>query len=227
MKQPRYVSRRQATMLIAFLLLILLDSLFASAQSKEKAGTANDVVAANQSTAAPKTPNIDPAALRPEDAFVIGPEDVLAINVWREADISRTVTVRSDGKVSLALIGEVQASGLTPRELEINLKHKLSTYFADPVVTVIVQEIRSRRFSILGSVSRPGSYVFTSTMTVVDAIAVAGGFRDFAKQNSIYVIRQNLDGTQSRMPFNYKDFIKGKNPTQNVKLRSNDVVIVP
>jgi len=162
-----------------------------------------------------------------DEGFVIGPDDVLAVNVWKEPEISRAVPVRSDGKISLPLAGEVQASGQTPRQLEIAITRKLEPYISEPDVTVIVQEIKSQRFNILGQVTRPGSYLLTKPMTVLDAIALAGGFRDFAKQKSIYVLRQNLDGTTARLSFNYKEVIHGKNPSQNVRLEPRDTIVIP
>jgi polysaccharide biosynthesis/export protein len=165
---------------------------------------------------------------KPHDgSFVIGNNDVLAVSVWKEPDISRSVPVRSDGKISLPLAGEIQAAGITPLKLEQTIASKLQNYISQPEVTVIVQQINSQRFNILGMVSRPGSYSLTNSSTVLDAIALAGGFRDFAKQKSIYVLRQNSDGTQSRMPFNYKDVIKGRNSAQNVTLQPNDTIVVP
>jgi polysaccharide biosynthesis/export protein len=165
---------------------------------------------------------------KPHDAgFIIGADDILAISVWKEADISRTVPVRSDGQISLPLIGEVQASGQTPRQLEVEIAGKLQSYISQPDVTVIVQEVRSQRFNILGQISRPGSYALTNSMTVLDAIAMAGGFRDFAKQKAIYVLRAKADGSQQRISFNYKDMIKGKSPEQNIKLVPRDTVVVP
>jgi polysaccharide export outer membrane protein len=161
------------------------------------------------------------------DEFVIGPGDVLAINVWKETDISKVIPVRSDGRISLPLIGELQASGLTPKQLEAEITKRLKDYVADPSVTVVVQEIRSQKINVLGMVARPGSYAITSSLTVVDAIALAGGFRDFAKQKSIYVLRQSANGTQSRLPFNYKEAIKGVNSAQNVKLQAGDTLVVP
>jgi polysaccharide biosynthesis/export protein len=162
-----------------------------------------------------------------DESFVIGNDDVLAINVWKEPDISKSIPVRSDGKISLPLVGEVQAAGQTPRKLEVEIADRLKNYISEPEVTVIVQEIKSQRFNVLGLVARPGSYVLANSPTVLDAIALAGGFRDFAKQKSMYVLRQNPDGTQARIPFNYKDAIKGVKPEQNVKLRARDVVVVP
>lgn len=167
-----------------------------------------------------------PAVQAHDNSFVIGANDVLAINVWKEPDISRSVPVRSDGKISLPLAGEVQAAGLTPLKLEQDIAGKLQSFISEPEVTVIVQQINSKKFNILGMVARPGSYSLTNSSTVLDAIAVAGGFRDFAKEKSIYILRQNANGTE-RMPFNYKDVIKGKNVSQNINLQPNDTIVVP
>ncbi|HEX8817740.1 MAG TPA: polysaccharide biosynthesis/export family protein [Terriglobales bacterium] len=190
------------------------------AQTASGAGTPGKAVAA---TPAGDTPTGKPH----DDTFVIGNDDVLAISVWKEPDISRSVPVRSDGKISLPLAGEMQAAGKTPLQLERDLSAKLKDYVAEPEVTVIVQEIRSQKFNILGQVVRPGSYSLTQAGTVLDAIALAGGFRDFAKQKSIYILRQNPGGAEARLPFNYKDIIKGKDPAQNVKLQAHDTIVVP
>ncbi len=160
-----------------------------------------------------------------DNSFVIGNDDVLAINVWKEPDFSQKIQVRSDGKISLPLLGEVQATGLTPLQLEQDLTAKLRNYITKPEVTVMVEQINSKKFNILGQVTKPGSYSLTLAPTVVDAIALAGGPRDFAKQKSIYILRQNLSGGQTRIVFNYKDFLKGKN--QNIKLEPRDTVVVP
>jgi len=161
------------------------------------------------------------------DSFVIGADDVLAVNVWKEPDISRSIPVRSDGKITLPLVGELQAGGQTPRQLEEEIAAKLQNYISEPEVTVMVQEIRSQRFNVLGQVAKPGSYLLSNSARVLDAIALAGGFRDFAKKKSIYVLRQNAEGGQSRLPFNYADVIKGKSLAQNVELKPHDTVIVP
>jgi polysaccharide export outer membrane protein len=162
-----------------------------------------------------------------DNTFVIGNDDVLAINVWKEPDISRSIPVRSDGKISLPLVGELQAAGQTPDQLEKQIATKLKSYIAEPEVTVIVQQINSQKFNILGQVSKPGAYSLTNSLTVLDAIALAGGFRDFAKQKSIYVLRQNADGGQTRLNFNYKDVVKGKDSAQNVRLQPRDTIVVP
>ena len=162
-----------------------------------------------------------------DDSFVIGNDDVLAINVWKEPDISRSIPVRSDGKISLPLVGEVQAAGRTPLKLEQEIAGKLRSYISEPEVTVMVQQINSEKFNILGQVARPGSYPLMNSATILDAIAVAGGFRDFAKQKSIYVLRQHPGGGESRIPFNYKEVVKGRNPEQNIKLEPRDTIVVP
>jgi polysaccharide export outer membrane protein len=161
-----------------------------------------------------------------DDSFVIGNDDVLAINVWKEPDISRSIPVRSDGKISLPLVGEVQAAGLTPLKLEKDIADKLKNYISEPEVTVMVQQVNSQKFNILGQVTKPGSYVIANSPTVLDAIALAGGFRDFAKKKSIYVLRRSASG-ESRLPFNYKDVSQGKSMEQNVKLQPGDTIIVP
>ena len=198
----------------ASLCLLIQSSLWAQAGAGS-AGTAQP----SQQVDAPK-PH--------DDSFVIGNDDVLAINVWKEPDISRpTVPVRSDGKISLPLVGEVQAAGLTPLKLEKDIASKLKSYISEPEVTVMVQQVNSQKFNILGQVARPGSYVIANSPTVLDAIALAGGFRDFAKQKSIYILRQNADGSQTRIPFNYKEVVKTQSPAQNIKLLPRDTIIVP
>ncbi|MBZ5656152.1 MAG: polysaccharide export protein [Acidobacteriia bacterium] len=163
----------------------------------------------------------------PDDSYVIGADDVLAISVWKEPEVSRSVPVRTDGKISLPLIGELQAGGQTPRQLEQEISKRLQSYISEPEVTVIVQDAKSQRINILGMVAKPGSYLLSGSTTVLDSIAMAGGFKDFAKQKSIYVLRASADGTQKRIPFNYKEVIKGKNPEQNVRLLPRDTVVVP
>src|SRR5499427_4550325 len=162
-----------------------------------------------------------------DDSYIIGANDTLSINVWKEPDVSRSVPVRSDGKISLPLVGELQAAGQTPRQLEQEIAKRLQSYISEPEVTVIVTDSKSQKINILGMVARPGAYLLSGSTTVLDAIAMAGGFKDFAKKKSIYVLRTNPDGTQKRIPFNYKDVIKGTNPEQNIRLQTSDTVVVP
>lgn len=159
--------------------------------------------------------------------FVIGPQDVLAINVWHEPEFSRSVPVRPDGKISLPLIGELKVSGLTARLLETRLSEELKDYILNPQVTVIIQEIHSHKFYILGMVERPGAYSLTSSTTVLEALAAVGGFRDFAKVKKIYVLRHKPDDSRDRIPFNFKAAVNGKKSYQDIKLQDGDTIVVP
>ena len=187
-------------------------------------GQANRGVPAAPAAPSPTQP-LAPSGSKPDDSFIIGNDDVLAISVWKEPDFSRSIQVRSDGKISLPLMGEVQAAGRTPMQLEQEITAKLLNYMTKPQVTVIVEQINSKKFNILGQVLKPGPYSLGLAPTIVDAIAIAGGPRDFAKQKSIYILRQNPSGSQTRIVFNYKDFLNGK--IQNVKLEPHDTVVVP
>ncbi|MGA9673470.1 MAG: polysaccharide biosynthesis/export family protein [Terracidiphilus sp.] len=209
---------------IGFLLMVVAGSLFGQVpvpnqtDSEPQSGTA---------LASPQNPPT-PATSRPhDDSFVIGNDDRLAINVWKEPDLTKTIPVRSDGKISLPLVGEIQAAGRTPLQLEQDIAARLRNYVSNPEVTVIVEQINSEKFNILGQVVKPGSYPLLVSTTVVDAIAMAGGFKDFAKQKAVYILRQTPEGKQSRIGFNYKEFIKGKNPSQNVRLEPRDTIVVP
>jgi polysaccharide biosynthesis/export protein len=199
----------------------------ASSIQASPAQTAPPVTQPDQSQA-PSSVASDSAKAH-DDSFVIGNDDVLAINVWKEPELSRSIPVRSDGKITLPLIGEVQAAGLTPLQLERQLSDKLKSFVTTPEVTVIVEQIKSQNFNVLGMVVKPGSYSLATAATVVDAIAAVGGFKDFAKETKIYILRSKADGTQTRIDFNYKDFIKGKNldKNKNVKLEPHDTIVVP
>jgi len=174
-------------------------------------------------------PPIDPAARpsRADDSFIIGAEDVLAISVWKEPDLTKQIPVRTDGKISLPLIGDIQAAGRTPLQLQMDISDKLKGYITDPQVAIIVQQINSLKYNVFGEVGRPGSYTLNGGTTIVDAIALAGGLKDFAKKKGIYILRINSAGVESRFTFNYVDFIKGKNTKQNIALKPHDTIVVP
>lgn len=159
--------------------------------------------------------------------YQIGVDDILAINVWKEPDLCRTLPVRPDGKITLPLIGDLQASGKTTQQLQQEIHNSLASFVAVPEVTVIVQEVRSQKFNIIGQVAKPGSYPLGESMTVLDAIAEAGGVGIYAKSNSIYVLRMRPDGTSVQLPFHYKQVLKGTNLSQNVRLQSRDTIVVP
>jgi polysaccharide export outer membrane protein len=154
--------------------------------------------------------------------FKVGPQDILKIIVWREPDFSGLYTVHSDGKVTLPLVGDVQAGGLTAEEIQRNVTTSLSKLVVKPNVTVTVQQVLSQKYYMDGEIGRPGEYQLTAPITVLEAISVAGGLREFANQKKIYILR----GDQ-RIRFNYKEVIKGKNLAQNIHLQPGDHVVVP
>ena len=162
-----------------------------------------------------------------DDNYVIGNDDQLEINVWKEPDLTLSVPVRSDGKISMPLIGEVLVTGRTPLQVKEEIAAKLRRFLAAPDVTVMVQQMNSQKFNILGRVMKPGSYPLLATTTILDAIAEAGGFQDFAKQKGIYILRRNPQGVETRIPFNYKDVIRGKHTEENILVKPNDTIVVP
>src|SRR5882724_11427603 len=158
--------------------------------------------------------------------YVIGPQDTLDIAVWKEPDLTRTVPVRPDGKISLPLLDDVQAGGLTPSQLGVEITQRLKKYLTDPRVTVIVTTIASQRIYILGEVTRAGAYPLISGMTLLQALSSAGGFTQFANPRNIYLLRVE-NGKQVKHPFNYKDVVNGKNTAQNTVLKAGDTIVVP
>src|ERR1700722_9927839 len=158
--------------------------------------------------------------------YVIGAQDVLDISVWKEPEVSRVVPVRPDGKISLPLLNDVQAAGLTPDALARQITESLKKSRTNPQVTVIVTTINSQRVYLLGEVSRPGAFPMIPGMTVLQAISSGGGFTQFARTKSIYVLR-NENGKQVKYPFNYKEVINGKKPEQDIALKAGDTIVVP
>jgi polysaccharide export outer membrane protein len=187
---------------------------------------ANHALQADAS-AAPPAPSSTAARDARDPHYVIGNDDVLAVNVWKEPDLTQSLTVRSDGNISMPLIGEVHATGRTPLQLQQEITEKLRTYITEPEVTVMVTQMNSLKFNILGRVMKPGSYSLSAATTVLDAIALAGGFQDFAKQKSMYILRPGASGSDTRIAFNYKSVIRGEHPEQNIRLEPNDTIVVP
>jgi polysaccharide export outer membrane protein len=157
--------------------------------------------------------------------YVIGADDNLHISVWKEADLTTSLPVRPDGKISLPLLNDVQAAGLTPMQLADSITEKLKKYIADPRVTVVVTAMNSRRIYVLGEVLHTGAVPLLPNMTVLQALATAG-FTQFANVKGIYVLRTE-NGKQVKLPFNYKQVVKGADPRQNIALKPGDTVVVP
>jgi polysaccharide biosynthesis/export protein len=155
-------------------------------------------------------------------SYVIGAQDILMIRVWREQDFTGAYPVRPDGKITIPLVGDVQAGGLTPERLGEQLKQALSAYINAPDVSVSLQTVNSKKFFITGEVNRPGEYSLATPTKVFDALSNAGGFHDFANKKKILIIR----GAE-RIKFNYQDILKGKSLEQNILLENGDTIVVP
>ncbi len=162
-----------------------------------------------------------------EANYVIGADDVLAVDVWHEHELSRVLSVRPDGKISLPLAGEMLVAGQTPLQLQDTITQRLKEYLEHPQVTMMVQEPKSQKFNVVGEVMKPGSFGFGHPVTILDAIALAGGFREFAKSKKMYVIRIAPDGSRQRLHVNYNDVVRGKKSAENIVLHSHDTVVVP
>jgi polysaccharide biosynthesis/export protein len=162
-----------------------------------------------------------------KDDYMIGIEDVLAISVWKEPDLSmKEVAVRADGKISIPLVNDIPAAGLTPKQLQQQIAEKLGEFVASPNVTVLVIKSLSRSVSVVGQVNRPGTYPLGAPTTVLELLARAGGINEYANSKNIKVVRKE-NGKTVQFPFNYKDAIKGRNLAQNITLKIGDVVLVP
>jgi polysaccharide export outer membrane protein len=157
--------------------------------------------------------------------YVIGPEDGLSINVWKEADLTATLPVRPDGKISLPLLGDVQAAGMTPKELGESITEKLKKFLADPRVTVVVTAINSKRVYLVGEVLHSGGLPMLPHMTVLQALSTAG-LNQFANTKKIYVLRTQ-NGKQEKLPVNYRKLVKGEAMEQNYMLQPGDTIVVP
>ncbi len=158
--------------------------------------------------------------------YSIAPEDVLTIDVWKEPEISRTVPVRRDGKISLPLLNDLQAAGLTPTQLGSEIVEKLRATIVHPQVTVIVAQMSSLRIYILGQVTRGGAYPLVPDMTVMQALSIAGGFTPYANVKKIYVMRKE-NGADKIFGVNYKEVISGRKTEQNIQLKPGDTIVVP
>jgi polysaccharide biosynthesis/export protein len=172
------------------------------------------------------TPTPVPAQETSPD-YVIGLEDVLAVNVWKEPELSlKEVAVRPDGKISIPLIGDVEASGITPQQLQERIVDRMKEYITSPNVTVVVVKIASRSVSVVGKVARPGLYYLGAPMTVLELLARTGGLVENAKGKAISIVRKE-GGKNVSFKFDFKEVSKGKNLQQNIPLKSGDVIIVP
>jgi polysaccharide export outer membrane protein len=184
---------------------------------------------AQQAAPAPKAaaPAAPQRATAASSDYVIGPEDMLQVTVWKNDTLSRVVPVRPDGKISLPLLHDVQAAGLTSMQLRDKISRALAEFMPHPEVSVIITDVRSFRVSIMGEVQRPGVLLLKSSTTVLEAIAMAGGFRDFASPSKIVVVRKDSAGQTQKIPFNYNKAIRNGEMEDNIDLKTGDVIVVP
>ena len=205
-------------------------SLVAAVLAATFAGHAADAAA---QAAPPKPAGVKPPApaatqgtVNAPPGYVIGPDDVLSIVFWRDKDMGADVVVRPDGMITLPLVNDIRAAGLTPDQLREEIVRAAEKYVESPSATVVVRQINSRRFYVTGQVGRPGTYPLSAPMTVLQALALAGGLADFAKKDKVVIMRTDGGRTQS-LRFNYKDVIQGKNLQQNIEIKPGDTIVVP
>lgn len=195
-----------------FILALVLPCLFCHAQGKESAGKSAKAMPPSSAT---------PAV----DSYVIGKSDVLSVTVWKQPDLSGNLLVRPDGMVSMPLLGDVQAAGSTPLQLADRIETKLKKYMQDPEVSVVVTQINSKVIYLLGEVGKKGPVQMTAGMTLLEAIASAGGLTDFANSKKMYILR-NEDGKHQKIRVRYKQALKG-DPISNLVLQPGDTIVVP
>lgn len=203
-------------------LVLALTSVVPMAPRAQTPAAGTSAAATSQAVAPPRPVG----SVEPPADYVIGADDVIAVTFWREKDMSGEAIVRPDGMISLPLINDILAAGLTPEQLRVKVMDAAGRFVQDPSATVSVKAINSRNVFITGQVARPGPYPLTSAMTVMQLVARAGGLLEFADSKKITILR--VEGTQNRtFKFNYKDVSQGKNVAQNITLRPGDTVIVP
>jgi polysaccharide biosynthesis/export protein len=225
------MSRRNVVSLAVLSMLVMLAAGVADAQGPATRGPRGAGGAEGAASPGPQTlaPTPMTGATAPiSSAYVIGPGDMLSITVWKNDTLSRVVPVRPDGKISMPLLHDIQASGLTAMQLRDKISTALSEFMPNPEVTVSVTDVRSMRVSILGEVVKPGVLELRGETTILEAIAMAGGFKDFASPSRITVIRNDENGKSKRIRFNYNRAVSsGGSDEENLVLKSGDVVVVP
>lgn len=211
---------------VIHLALLLWMGLVATSLWSQASGTKPAASAAVKTDSANSArPADEPQASNVPPDYVIGADDTLHISVWKEPDLSETLPVRPDGKISMPLLNDITAAGLTPLQLRDEITEKLKKYVSDPRVTIVVTGMNSRRIFVTGEVSHTGPMTLLPHMTMLQALSQAG-FTQFANLKGIYLLR-NQNGKQVKLPFNYKDVVKGNHPEQNIELKPGDTIVVP
>lgn len=215
------------TLVLATVILGTIAPVLAHATSPASDDTTSQAPRAPGQAARPAQPARPADAVAPPADYLIGPDDVLAVLFWREKDLSvDSIAVRPDGKITLPLINDIQAAGLTPDQLREAVQKAAAQYVEEPNATIVIKTINSRRVFVTGMVNKPGPYPLGGPTTVLQALALAGGIQEFAKKDKITVLRSE-QGKTSVYKFNYKDVTTGKKLEQNIVLKPGDTVVVP
>jgi polysaccharide export outer membrane protein len=217
---------RNSKILGLLILLALPDAKLRAQDKSSKPAAETKLVSDKEKTGNGKVVEAAAKPATEDPNYIIGPEDELIVNVWKEVDLSRSVPVRPDGKISLPLLNDVQASGLTPMQLGTEITTRLKKFIADPQVTIIVSRVNSQRIYIVGEVNHAGAFPLVPNMTVLEALSSAGGCSPFAKQTKIYILRLE-NGQEIRRPFNFKEVLSGQRMEQNILLKPADTIVVP
>jgi polysaccharide biosynthesis/export protein len=205
------------------LAVLLWMGFFASAMLSQTQQAATSASKSENSNSTKSSDEVQGSNVAPD--YMIGADDTLHISVWKEPDLTETLPVRPDGKISMPLLNDITAAGLTPLQLRDTITERLKKYIADPRVTVVVTGMNSRRIFVTGEVTHTGPLTLLPHMTMLQALAQAG-FTQFANPKAIYLLR-NENGKQQKLPFNYKEVVKGNHPEQNIELRPGDTIVVP
>ena len=196
-----------------------------NAQESQKPSQSSIIVAGDHSSGGDRSAAVAPPSKVGAD-YQIGADDVLDVNVWKEQELTRTLQVRPDGKISMPLLNDVQAAGLTPSQLAQSISERLKKYLTAPQVTVMVTQINSQRVYVTGEVTRPGAYPVLPGMTILQAITSAGGLTPFANSKKIFLMR-NDNGVPAKYPFSYKEVLDGRKAEENLKVKAGDTIVVP
>jgi polysaccharide export outer membrane protein len=210
--------RMNSPRIVVFAVWAVLSVSLSAQTTQTKLGSHDQAQRANSDSAAP-------VGLAPPAGYVIGADDLLSIRFWADTQLSADVVVRPDGKISIPLLNDVQAAGLTPEQLNAVLEKAASKYIAEPDATVIVREVRSRKVYVLGQVARPNQVALNTEMNVLQVLTAVGGLLEYADKSNIIIVRVE-NGRERRLKFNYNDVVKGKNVQQNILLQPGDTVVV-
>ena len=217
-------TRRISLMLSAITVMAAMTApLFAQGQNPQQSSQSTQTASSRPPADRPE--GVNPPAKAGKD-YVIGADDVLDVSVWKEQELTRSLQVRPDGKISMPLLGDVQAAGLTPGQLAQNVSDKLKKYLTAPQVTVILTQINSQRVYVMGEVTRPGAYPVLPGMTILQAISSAGGLTQFANGKKIFLMRDE-NHIQTKYPFSYKEVLDGRKAEENLPVKAGDTIVVP